>query len=311
MRDGDTAPDVCATPGAVEHCKYELAPDAVALRRGEARLRLPRMDGRLHRHRLLRGPDVGSAAGGRVVPGPAHVDGADHERGGGPGSCRTPPPPPGPVGVRQPGPAGRVECTFQYPPDTVVTLSRLAYPDSKFLGYCGPCSGTEPCSGRCRRRRAQVRSWMPYLGPRTLTVQITSVEGGPGPGGPRRRSPVPSACDNSMQPDVRAVPVPLPAGHVRDAVAAGLPGLEVPGLERGVFGHRAVPTCRRRRARVPSWHAVPGSAHADGVDDERGGRAGYVSVTPPPLYPDPAGCDNSMQPDVPWSASSGTRRTRW
>ena len=94
-------------------------------------------------------------------------------------------------------------CTFQYPPDTPVTLSRVPYPDSKFTTWAGACSGDGPCQVFLAGAGPGPVVEASFLGPRTLTVQLTSVEGGRGrvDVSPAPLGPV-SFCDDLGQPDV-------------------------------------------------------------------------------------------------------------
>ena len=94
-------------------------------------------------------------------------------------------------------------CTFHYPPDTPVTITRMAYPDSKFEAWSGACSGSDTCQVFLAGPGPGPVVEALFLGARTLTVQLTSVEGGRGR---LDVSPAPldsvSFCDNLNQPDV-------------------------------------------------------------------------------------------------------------
>ena len=94
-------------------------------------------------------------------------------------------------------------CTFQYPPDTPVTITRMAYPDSKFTTWAGACLGSDTCQVFLSAPGPGPVVEASFLGPRTLTVQLTSVEGGRGrvDVSPPPLGPV-SFCDNVGQPDV-------------------------------------------------------------------------------------------------------------
>jgi hypothetical protein len=51
-------------------------------------------------------------------------------------------------------------CTFQYAPDTPVTITNLAYPDSEFTTWAGACSGDGPCQVLLSGAAGPDRSWM-------------------------------------------------------------------------------------------------------------------------------------------------------
>src|SRR4029450_2664384 len=102
-------------------------------------------------------------------------------------------------------------CTFQFPPDTPVTLSRMAYPDSKFTTWSGACSGDGPCQVFLAGAGPGPVVEAVFLGPRTLSVQLTSVEEGRGrvDVSPAPLGPV-SFCDNLGQPDVHVCTFQFP-----------------------------------------------------------------------------------------------------
>src|SRR6185436_19804894 len=91
-----------------------------------------------------------------------------------------------------------------YPPDTVVMVPVSAHPDSKFTGWTFGCTGTGPCSVPLSGPGPGPFVEASFLGPRTLTVQITSVEGGRGSVSvsPAPLGPV-SLCEHPGGPGVR------------------------------------------------------------------------------------------------------------
>ena len=119
---------------------------------------------------------------------------------GGRGTVSLSPAPLGPPGgsCDNVGAAANQACTFQYPPDTVVTMAVSAHPDSKFLGWSGACTGTEPCQVLLSLPGPGELVGASFLGPRTLTVQVTSVEGGRGTVSlsPAPLGPPGGLCDN-------------------------------------------------------------------------------------------------------------------
>ena len=71
-------------------------------------------------------------------------------------------------------------CTFLFPPDTVVSLGRIAEPDSKFLGWSGVCVGEGPCDLGLTGPGPGPSVNASFLGPRLLTLTVTSRRGGQG-----------------------------------------------------------------------------------------------------------------------------------
>jgi hypothetical protein len=69
-------------------------------------------------------------------------------------------------------------CIFKYPPHTTVQLVAEAQPDSKFLGWQGSCAGLGPCEGTAGETLVDVSAT--FLGPRSLTVSVSSIDGGSG-----------------------------------------------------------------------------------------------------------------------------------
>ncbi len=98
---------------------------------------------------------------GRVTVAPVPANGA-------PPSCDVSPSP--------------TSCTFTYAPGTIVRLAAEAQADSTFLGWTdSSCTGTGPCdvtvpSGGVFSSTVSAA----FLGPRSLSVTLTSVEGGRG-----------------------------------------------------------------------------------------------------------------------------------
>jgi hypothetical protein len=91
-------------------------------------------------------------------------------------------------------------CTWFFPPETPVTLSHIAEPDSRFMGWGGQCSGDGPCG------LLLVASPGPgpvveasFLGPRSITVNLTGFEGGRGSVfvSPQPIGGVPDVCANN------------------------------------------------------------------------------------------------------------------
>jgi len=150
---------------------------------------------------------------------------------GGRGRVDVSPPPLGPVSACDNlGQPDVFVCTFQYPPDTLVTLSRMEYPDSKFLVWSGGCSGTEPCSVPLAGLGPGPVVDASFLGPRPLTLAIASSRGGRGSlavdpvalGG-QASCPLPpgaasTACALLYRPDtaVTVTAIPEPGSVVRD-----------------------------------------------------------------------------------------------
>ena len=131
-----------------------------------------------------------------------------------------------------------MECIYTFPPDTPVQLTQLTALGSKFLGWGGECVGTGPCSVLLDGGPASPPKVVSadFLGPRTLRVILSSVEGGVGS---VTVSPT-AAVRPARVRDERLVPggmrLHLPARHARAAHPAHGVRLEVPGLGRRVLG---------------------------------------------------------------------------
>ena len=101
---------------------------------------------------------------------------------GGVGCVNVNPPPLSGPPVCQVSGSFPVECVYTFPPDTPVQLTQLAAPDSKFLGWGGECVDFGPCSVVLDGGPASPPKVVSadFLGPRTLRVILSSVEGGVG-----------------------------------------------------------------------------------------------------------------------------------
>jgi len=73
-------------------------------------------------------------------------------------------------------------CLFMYPPDTTVRLVAQAEPGSKFVGWQGSCSGLDSCVGTIPGNAGgtMVDVSAVFVGPRPLTVNVSSLDGGSG-----------------------------------------------------------------------------------------------------------------------------------
>ena len=69
-------------------------------------------------------------------------------------------------------------CSFTYPIGTVVTVTAFAAPDSALETWVGACSGNAPACQVTVTPGASVGAG--FLGPRTLQVSVSSLEGGIG-----------------------------------------------------------------------------------------------------------------------------------
>jgi hypothetical protein len=81
--------------------------------------------------------------------------------------------------VCEPGSSELTECSFFYPPDTVVNLVAESEPDSKFMGWGAACTGAEPCDISL----GVMSPWdvqATFLGPRELTLMVLGSYGGRG-----------------------------------------------------------------------------------------------------------------------------------
>jgi PKD repeat protein len=200
--------------------------------------------------------------------------------------------------VAQPG---EVLCRFHYAPDTVVTLQQFAYPDSKFLGYGGQCSGTGPCSLTMPATAgAGPGVGMQYLGPRTLTVSMLSVEDGHGfvSVSPQPLYPDPSSCDNVAQPGEV-----LCRFHYAPDTVVTLQQFAYPDSKFLGYGGQCsgtgpcsltMPATSGAAPGVGMQYLGPRTLTVSMLSVEEG--HGFVSVSPQPLYPDPSSCDNVAQP---------------
>ena len=72
------------------------------------------------------------------------------------------------------------KCTFNFVSGTNVTLAATPAQGSVFAGWSGACTGAESCPVLLSGPGPGPFVEASFLGPRTLTVQVTSVEGGRG-----------------------------------------------------------------------------------------------------------------------------------
>ena len=106
---------------------------------------------------------------------------------GGRGTITVTPPPLGPTPPACSNLDGaNMSCTFLYPPDTVVSLSRIAEPDSKFLGWSGACTGEGVCDLALSGPGPGPTVDAVFLGPRSLTVNVTGSRRAGGARSPSR-----------------------------------------------------------------------------------------------------------------------------
>src|SRR4029453_14271011 len=93
-----------------------------------------------------------------------------------------PPPLSGPPTCETTGAPGPVDCFYTYPPDTIVQVFQTTPFSSKFLGWGGDCTGFGPCSVPLHGGPGSPPRFVSadFLGPRTLRVTVSSVEGGIG-----------------------------------------------------------------------------------------------------------------------------------
>jgi hypothetical protein len=205
--------------------------------------------------------------------------------------------PPGPSGCDNPGEFGTQVCTFQYPPDTVVTLPASAYFNSKFLGWSGGCSGTGACQVLLGGPGPGPFVEASFLGPRMLTLQLTSVEGG---GGSVTVSPEPlgppgsNGCDNPGEFGTQVCTFQYPPDTVVTLPASAYFNSKFLGWSGGCSGTGTCQILLGGPGPGPSVEASflgPRTLTVQVTSVEDGG--GAVTLSPAPLGPPGStGCEN-------------------
>jgi hypothetical protein len=119
-----------------------------------------------------------------------------------------------------------------YQPGTTVTLTGLAAPDSIFAGWGGACSGTGTCTVLMSQHLLVSAE---FLGPRLLTVNLTSTDDG---GGIVSIQPFGPPC--AVGPGFPAPPcvASYQPGTTGDADGFGRAGFDLRRLGRRVLGDR-------------------------------------------------------------------------